>query len=60
VLKKTPITERVSAEFRAEFFNIFNHPYFGDPNSAFGSPLFGEIGSAGTPRDIQFGLKLLF
>lgn len=60
LLKKTPITERVSAEFRAEFFNMFNHPYFGDPNTAFGSPLFGEIGSAGTPRDIQFGLKLLF
>ncbi len=30
--KRTPISEKVSVEFRAEFFNIFNHPNFALPN----------------------------
>jgi hypothetical protein len=28
--------------FRAEFFNVFNHPSFGSPNNTFTSPLFGR------------------
>jgi Carboxypeptidase regulatory-like domain len=32
IIKKTPITERTSLEFRAEFFNAFNTPSFGFPN----------------------------
>ncbi len=60
LLKETRVTERLSTEFRAEFFNMLNHPYFGDPNTAFGNPLFGEIGSAGDPREIQFALKVIF
>ncbi len=31
VFKRTPITERVGLEFRTEFFNLFNHPYFAPP-----------------------------
>jgi len=30
--KETKLTERVSLEFGAQFFNIFNHVQFGDPN----------------------------
>ena len=35
-------TEQVSLRFRAEFFNIFNHPNFGSPNNDLTSPLFGH------------------
>jgi hypothetical protein len=36
------LTERVGLAFRSEFFNIFNHPNFGSPNSDLTSPLFGK------------------
>ena len=36
------ITERFGLFFRAEFFNIFNHPNFGSPNNDLTSPLFGQ------------------
>ena len=33
---------RVALSFRAEFFNIFNHPNFGSPNNILSRPLFGQ------------------
>lgn len=60
VIKRNPITERVNLEFRAEFFNIFNHPNFGTPGTTIGTSTAGQLTSAGSPRDIQFGLKLKF
>jgi len=35
-------TEQLNLRFRAEFFNIFNHPNFGPPNNSLPSPLFGH------------------
>ena len=35
-------TEQLSLRFRAEFFNIFNHPNFGNPNNSLTDPLFGH------------------
>jgi len=54
VLKKTRVAENKNFEFRAEFFNIFNHPNFDEPNGFFGGtvnaqnqfvpfPSFGQI-----------------
>jgi hypothetical protein len=60
LVKNTRINESVSVQFRAEFFNLFNHPNFNLPDNFLGSPTFGVITSAREPRHIQFGLKLLF
>jgi hypothetical protein len=61
LLKDFQLTERFKLEFRSEFFNAFNHPYFGHPGAVIGSPTFGVLTTtAGAPRDIQFGLKLSF
>jgi len=48
-------------QFRAEFFNIFNHPQFDIPNHTVGTPQFGTItGVVNSQRQVQFSLKLLF
>jgi hypothetical protein len=76
VFKKFQFNERVSTEFRAEFFNIFNHPNFNPPNFGgngvvaiggsgnYSDPHFGEVGSTRfnpyDPRQIQFALKLYY
>jgi hypothetical protein len=52
--------ERISAQLRLESFNATNTPALGNPNTTVGSPQFGQISSAGTPRDNQIGLKILF
>ena len=36
------LTENLGLRFRSEFFNIFNHPNFGNPNNTLTSPLFGH------------------
>lgn len=62
IIKFIPISERLRAEVRAEFFNLFNWVNYANPvnNIALGSS-FGRIISASTgPRVIQFGFKLNF
>jgi Carboxypeptidase regulatory-like domain/TonB dependent receptor len=60
ILKTTKLKEGLNLQLRAEAFNLFNHPNFDLPDNFLGSPTFGRILSAGNPRHIQFGLKLLF
>jgi hypothetical protein len=60
LLKDTSLAEGKTLQFRAEVFSSLNHPNFNLPDNFFGSPTFGEILSAGDPRRIQVGAKLLF
>jgi len=60
LVKNTALTETLNLQFRAEFFNLFNHPNLNLPDNFLGSPTFGRISSARDPRHIQFGVKFLF
>ena len=72
--KSTQIFDRLNLQFRAEFFNIFNHPNFALPNF-FVNPGADKQGlitqtpdqaqtnpglGGGGPRVVQLGLKLIF
>ncbi len=64
-LSKTAVVnwpiENSSLQFRAEFFNMLNHPQFANPDTDFTSATFGVISStAVNPRVIQLALKLAF
>ena len=67
--------EHASLQFRSEFFNIFNHPQLGPPQATFNPSNTTGFGSiittvntttpispvgSGTPREIQFALRLAF
>jgi hypothetical protein len=54
------IKERFTFQFRTELFNIFNHTNFSNPNRSVDTPQGATITTARDPRQIQFGLKLLF
>jgi len=62
--KDTKLTERSSLQFRADFFNAFNHAQFSGPDGNINdSSSFGEIGSVNSTdpsRIMQFALKLQF
>jgi hypothetical protein len=68
--KHVAVSEHTQFEFRAEFFNILNHPQYGLPQSDFsaGPGVFGSITStanagpvgSGTPREVQFAVRISF
>jgi hypothetical protein len=76
LFKAVQLNERWSAQFRADFFNILNHPTFNAPafggngvnsiggSGSFNSTTFGEVDSTRfapqDPRQIQFALKLYY
>ena len=54
------VTERFRLQFRAESFNLTNTPAFGNPAANLSAAGVARITTAGEPRRVQFGLKLLF
>jgi hypothetical protein len=65
IAKNTQIFERLNMEFRSEFFNIFNHAEFDNPNTNILSSQFGKVTGTGNPGDpkarvIQFAVRFTF
>lgn len=60
-VKNTHLAEGMTLQFRAEAFNLFNHPQFGPPDTSLGDGTTGTITTqVNNPRELQFALKLLF
>ena len=60
LVKDLPFTEAKKLEFRAEFFNIFNHANFDLPQGDIINSSFGFVTSASDPRIGQLAVKFLF
>jgi hypothetical protein len=61
VLRYVPLgTERLRAQIRGEFFNLFNQVNFNNPDTSASSGTFGRITGAQPGRVIQLALKLVW
>ena len=62
VIKQFALPRReMGLNFRAEFFNLFNHPQFGLPINDVSTVGFGSVNSTvNNPRLVQFALKFTF
>jgi len=62
LIKNTRFKEKYNLQFRAEMYNIFNHPALTPPVTDVTNPQFGQVISSigGSERNIQFGLRFLF
>ena len=61
IIKGVRIRESHNFQFRTEFYNAFNTPQFGNPDSALRNASFGQITATSVgPRIIQFGFKYMF
>jgi hypothetical protein len=54
------IAQSSELEFCWEIYALFNRANFDLPNRIFGTPNFGRIFSAKSPREMQLGLRLAF
>jgi hypothetical protein len=60
LFKNFRVTESKNLQFRWEMYNATNTPPFNPPGLNIGTGTFGQITSAGLPREMQFGLRFEF
>lgn len=67
LVKNTKLSETATLQFRAEVFDLLNHPSFGQPGRIVGTPGFGRVtntrfptGDSGSSRQLQFAVKVMF
>lgn len=60
ILKNFDVTERFRAQFRAEFFNMLNHPNYNIVGRIINNANFGQVLNQLDPRQVQFAVKVTF
>lgn len=63
IFKNFTITEQVKAQFQAEFFNVFNHPVYANPNSCIdcsGNGIISSLEANSQMRQFQLGFRVTF
>ncbi len=58
LMKTNRIREKGEVQFRAEFFNLPNHPQWGNPRTNISSPSPGKITGTSGERQVQFAMKV--
>ena len=62
-IKNFSITESVKAQFQAEFFNVFNHPVYANPNTCIdcsGQGVISSLEADSQMRQLQLGVRVTF
>jgi hypothetical protein len=63
IFKNFTITEQVKAQFQAEFFNVFNHPIYANPNNCIdcgGNGIINSLEANSQMRQFQMGFRVTF
>jgi hypothetical protein len=62
IIRQFPFWREKRFEFRAEAFNVLNHPVFGEPGNDLNTPAsFGKVtGTASTQRELQMSVKFVY
>jgi len=60
LMRNFPVRERLNVQLRGEFYNTFNHPNFGNPNTAIGNANYGKITGDNGARVMEVALRIFF
>ncbi len=73
IIKNTKLTERITVQFRADAFDLFNHPNYGQPGRVLSAVTGSTVpnlfrisstrfptGDSGSSRQLQLALKFIF
>ncbi len=59
-MRNFPVRERLNLQLRGEFYDTFNHPNFGNPNTTIGNVNYGKITGDNGARVMEVALRIFF